>query len=357
MASVKPLIFLVILLNLSVSCAQSTSNKEGSTVAETRSIAKSGAVSDTLKFTSDIRSIFQDSKGNYWLGSHQEGVCMFDGTSFRYFTVNEGLTDQQVRAIQEDAFGNMWFDTANGASMYDGAKFTNYPSDANNPQSEWKVSAENLWFNAGVNEGVRVFDGERMNYFSFSKTASVEPFSAHQVTGISKGVDGKVWIATYDDLFCFDGEKLSMLDGLSAVFLEGDYLHIRSVLADSKGRLWIGNNGIGVLLHYGEKTVNFSDEMGLIDAESKRDGDKSPSGTLEHVFAIHEDAVGNIWFSDRDTGVWRFDGEKMSNYTISAQTSNPMVWCIYSDSNGNLLFGAADGNVYKFNGDSFSVFF
>ena len=29
---------------------------------------------------------------------------------------------------------------------------------------------------------------------------------------------------------------------------DNERLHIRSVLADSKGRIWIGNNGIGVLL-------------------------------------------------------------------------------------------------------------
>ncbi len=32
------------------------------------------AKADTLKFTSAIRAIFQDSKGNYWFGSHNEGV-------------------------------------------------------------------------------------------------------------------------------------------------------------------------------------------------------------------------------------------------------------------------------------------
>lgn len=357
MVPFKSMLYLLVLLNLSVSCAQSTANKEGSAVVETSSIANSTAQTDTLKFTSDIRSIMQDKNGNYWLGSHQEGVCMFDGNSYKYFTTKEGLIDQQVRSIQEDKNGNIWFGTANGVSMYDGVKFTNYPNDASNPQSDWDVIADDLWFNAGVNEGVNVFDGMRMNYFSFPKKASVEPFSAHQVTGISKSVDGKVWIATYDDLFCFDGNTLFMLDSLQVTLQNGDYVHIRSILADSRGRLWIGNNGIGVMLHHGNTTINFSDENGLIHANSGRNGDHSPAGTLEHVFAIKEDAVGNIWFADRDAGVWRFDGENMTNYLIAEGASNPMAWCIYTDNKGNLLFGATDGHVYKFSGDSFTEFF
>jgi hypothetical protein len=34
---------------------------------------------DTLKFNSGIESIFQDSKGNYWFGSLQEGVAVYNG--------------------------------------------------------------------------------------------------------------------------------------------------------------------------------------------------------------------------------------------------------------------------------------
>lgn len=41
-------------------------------------------------------------------------------------------------------------------------------------------------------------------------------------------------------------------------------VHMRSVLAGSKGRIWIGNNGIGVLLMENGKTTNFSDINGLI---------------------------------------------------------------------------------------------
>lgn len=129
-------------------------------------------------------------------------------------------------------------------------------------------------------------------------------------------------------------------------------LHIRSVLADSKGRIWIGNNGIGILLLQGNSAINFSDKNGLIHANSSKNGNRSLPGTLEHVFVITEDSEGNIWFGDRDTGVWKFDEKNMINYIIDVKLS-PMVWSIYNDNHNNLLFGMADGGVYKFNGSSF----
>ncbi|MBY0457599.1 MAG: hypothetical protein K2V38_09700, partial [Gemmataceae bacterium] len=47
-----------------------------------------------------VRSILEDSKGNFWFGSWKEGVCRFDGESFTYFTMEDGLSDNQIRSIR-----------------------------------------------------------------------------------------------------------------------------------------------------------------------------------------------------------------------------------------------------------------
>jgi hypothetical protein len=56
-------------------------------------------------------------------------------------------------------------------------------------------------------------------------------------------------------LTTFDHDKLQLK--------ADENLHIRSVLADSKGRIWIGNNGIGVLLMKLDKTTHFQSETDL----------------------------------------------------------------------------------------------
>ncbi|HSQ45595.1 MAG TPA: two-component regulator propeller domain-containing protein, partial [Lutibacter sp.] len=127
--------------------------------------------------------------------------------------------------------------------------------------------------------------------------------------------------------------------------------------ADSKGRIWIGNNGIGVLLMEGNAIINFSEKHHLIHPTSTRRGDKSQPGTMEHVFAIEEDSEGNIWFGDRDTGAWKYDGKTVTNYIIDNKLSTPMIWSIYKDNSNNLLFGMAGGGVYRFNGKSFDKMF
>ena len=105
--------FLFFLLAFNFSCVEKKSTENE--LNKTELVATSET--DTLKFTSGIRSIFQDSKGNYWFGSLQEGVAVYNGKSFNYFTTNEGLTDNQIHRIQEDKEGVIWFNTQSGVSI------------------------------------------------------------------------------------------------------------------------------------------------------------------------------------------------------------------------------------------------
>ena len=83
------------ILTLNFSCVEKKSISKEIIKPELVATSKS----DTLKFISGVRAIFQDSKGNYWFGSHNEGVSVYDGISFEYFTTNNGLRDNQIRSI------------------------------------------------------------------------------------------------------------------------------------------------------------------------------------------------------------------------------------------------------------------
>ena len=348
------LIYLILLLTLNVSCVE-----KGSTNKETnKPKLVTTSKTDTLKFTSGIRAIFQDSKGNYWLGSHNEGVSLYDGKSFEYFTTNEGLSANQILSIQEDHNGKIWIETSGGANVYDKGTFTNYFTNTNEPKYDWNKTTGDLWFYATVEDGINRFDGQHMNYLVFPKPKNINPDNTYGVTGISKDTNGKVWIGTYAALFSYDGKGVNIFDDEKLNLKSNEFLHIRSVLADSKGRIWIGNNGIGVILINGDTIIHFSKAQGKLipmnefEANTKTQQFAKNTG-VQSVFAIEEDAEGNIWLGDRDTGAWKYNGKDLTNYSISDKLSNPMIWAIYKDNQNNLLFGMAEGGVYKFNGKTF----
>ncbi len=355
--------YLILILTLNFSCVEKKSTDGESNKLELEATSKE----DTLKFTSGIRSIFQDSKGNYWFGSLKEGVAVYNGKSFRYFTVNDGLTDNQINSIQEDKKGIIWFNTLQGVSSYDGTKIVNHTKanlgksqnnfsvQGNEPlQDQWMKSDNDLWFEAGIKEGVYKFDGHKLSFLAFPPQKAINPNNLFSVTGISKGKNNMIWFGTYAGVFGYNGKEFKIInDETLGLDIEVEPLHIRSILEDSKGRLWIGNNGIGVLLREGDSIINFSDKNKLIHPTSGRKGNKSLPGTLEHVFTIAEDSKGNIWFGDRDAGIWKYDGVKMINYTKKHGLTNDNALSIFEDVKGELWFGMEDGKVYKFNGKTF----
>lgn len=348
------MIFLILILTLNFSCFEKKSTEKETNKPELAATSKA----DTLKFTSGIRAILQDSKGNYWLGSHNDGVSFYNGKSFEYFTTNEGLSDNQIRSIQEDKNGKIWFGTAKGVSMYDKGTLTNYTTKTNEPIFDWTETNGDLWFYAGEEDGINRFDGMNMNYLIFPKPKNHSPNNSYGVTGISKDKDGKVWIATYSALFNYDGKMTNVFDNKNLKLKDDEVLHIRSVLADSKGRIWVGNNGIGVILLKGDSITHFSKEQGklipMIEFETNTQTQQFAQNTgLQAVFAIEEDSEGNIWFGDRDSGAWKYDGKTLTNYKIDSKLNAQMIWSIYEDQNKNLLFGMAEGGVYKFNGKTF----
>lgn len=347
----QKLIYLISLLTLNPSCVEKKSTAKETIKPEV--VAASNA--ETLKFTSGIRAIFQDSKGNYWFGSLQEGVAVYNGKSFTYFSTNEGLTDNQIHSIQEDKNGIIWFGTQKGVSRYDGQSIKSQSiEEIGAIPGNWMKSDNDLWFAAGNKEGAIRYDGRTLNYLAFPIPKVINPNNLYAVTSISSGRNNRFWFGTYSGVFGYNGRNFTIINDEALGFgWNSAPLHIRSILEDSKGRLWIGNNGLGILLKEGDSLINFSEKYNLIHPTSKRKGDKSLPGTLEHVFTIAEDSQGNIWFGDRDAGVWKYDGKNVVNYTSKDGLSNYFALSIYEDNNKKLWFGLADGNVYQFNGKIF----
>jgi ligand-binding sensor domain-containing protein/signal transduction histidine kinase len=74
----------------------------------------------------EIFSLFESRDGRLWSGS-RNGLGLWDGQTWRLFNTRDGLSDNSVRAIAEDATNNLWIGTENGGLDYfNGQKFTVY---------------------------------------------------------------------------------------------------------------------------------------------------------------------------------------------------------------------------------------
>jgi ligand-binding sensor domain-containing protein/signal transduction histidine kinase len=118
--------------------------------------------------TPEISGLFEDHGGTLWLATFG-GLGQLNGTKWRLFTTNEGLSANIVHAIAEDHAGNLWIGTEGGGldRFHDG-QFTSFqrtngfPSD--NISAIYVDTNDVLWIGT-LNDGlVRFSDGKWTHY-------------------------------------------------------------------------------------------------------------------------------------------------------------------------------------------------
>ena len=115
---------------------------------------------------------------------------------------------------------------------------------------------------------------------------------------------------------------------------------VTSILEDSRGNIWICNQGDGVSMYNGETFVHFTQKEGLSD---------------DWVTSVLEDKQGNIWFGTLG-GVSKYDGNTFTHFSQKEGLCHNAVTSILEDSHGNLWFGTWGGGVSKLNDGCFTHF-
>ncbi|MGI8494864.1 MAG: ligand-binding sensor domain-containing protein, partial [Pyrinomonadaceae bacterium] len=73
-----------------------------------------------------VKAIFEDSRGNLWLGFRDKGLLRRDASgNYQRFTTENGLVGDQVQYITETNDGALWFGILGGASRYENGRITN----------------------------------------------------------------------------------------------------------------------------------------------------------------------------------------------------------------------------------------
>ena len=78
---------------------------------------------DTAYNPNYIVSLAVDRAGVVWAGTWGGGLARFDGTTFKNFTVSEGLPGNHVFMLHQAANGDMWIGTNNGLARRKGEGF------------------------------------------------------------------------------------------------------------------------------------------------------------------------------------------------------------------------------------------
>lgn len=309
--------------------------------------------------------IHQDKKSNFWFGSKDNGVFYYDGQLLKNYTIKDGLISNDIRGIQEDSNGYIYFDTGQGVSKFDGQIFSTLPIvNPDSPTNDWVLQPDDLWFRIGFNKnGVYRFDGEYLHYLIFPKSpqedafykinsnTSLQPYGLYTIYKDRKGF---MWFGTSSLGFCrYDGKSFSWHyeNQLQTTQSGGDF-GTRAIFEDKEGFFWINNTRFRYnIMPNSNLNLNFKKENGI--------GYKNENNQIEFPFfqSITEDNEGNLWLLTYESNVWKFNGKELIKYPIKNGEKDVMLFTIYKDNKGVIWLGTFDNGVYKFNGKSFDKIF
>lgn len=236
-------------------------------------------------FDNIIYELFEDSKGQLWVGTNSADGNVFgyddienvEGRKFWKLVIGYGFVEHSIVRIYEDEKGNIWIGTDIGVYCYDGIKFTNFMAD-NGMENRlisaiFQDSSGTLWLGGWDGGGIITYDGK-----SIHKYTTEDGLTSDEVICIMEDIEGNIWIGTSAGISVYNGRTFrnySAEDGLLGTCA-------RRILQDSKGQIWIAMLGGGVSRFDGKNFQVLTSEDGL------------PSN---NVTGIIEDADGSMIIS------------------------------------------------------------
>ena len=302
--------------------------------------------------------IYQDKNNNYWFGN-DIGTYKYDGKTLLLFTQKDGLLSNRIIGIQEDKIGNIYFDTPEGVSKFDGQQFKTLKVIEDHSKKErWKSEPDDLWFRIGWDKkGPYRFDGKNLFHLEFPKSKIEDDFYAkypnvsynpYSIYSMYKDRNGSLWFGTADlGIYQFDGNQIRwMHEEHLGTAPGGGAFGIRSIVEDKDGYFWICNTSYKYKIlpdSKGEdmqlKPLNYKKEKGVINKNEE----------VLYFMSMLLDDKGNLWMLNND-GVWKNNGQELVQFFIKDGKSDISPSSIYKDNKGDLWFGTRMDGIYKYNG-------
>jgi len=309
-----------------------------------------------------VRSIMEDNDGTLWIGLIDRGLECYSKTANRFITFHHdpskpfGLPGNHITALLQDSRGDIWIgEWDSGLSHYTQdpsgpCKFVPVLNTRTKPafltdnriQLIREAKPGMLWI--GTETGLNLYDIRKRTCFHYLH----EPGNANSLAGNAvqsnafvQEPNGDLWIGTW-------------ASGLTRIhFTDGDYSkpeytnwrnnpsnsyslnnnNVISLYLEKTGIIWIGTFG-GGLDHFDPSVNSF---------RHYTTNDGLPNNI---VFAIQEDAAGNLWLST-DNGLSRFspENEHFQNFgkEDGLQDEHFFWGSAYKSKKGELYFGGING--------------
>lgn len=306
----------------------------------------------------NVQCSLQDKAGNLWFGTTENGLYKYDGKSFSRFLVADGLNSNHIYCMLEDTNGKIWIGTEAGPCLYDGKTFTKIeiplpkgmPPNKNEfyRNSRWVFSiiqAKNgkIWL--ATIDGVYTYDGKLFTPFTVNKAQGGFLSTNNNMERMLEDKAGNIWfgVRSNEGVYRYDGKSVTNFK-LEELFQDGPKPKPHNwawpQLQDKDGNIWFSNWG-GAYCYDGRSFTAFTKKDGLTGG----------------VTRIIEDKKGQLWLGgDAGAGLSLYDGKSFTRFTTKDGLINNSIWSILEDKTGNIWIGTRETGLSLYDGKMFITY-
>lgn len=295
--------------------------------------------------------------------------------NIRSWTLEQGLPQSQVTAIQQDEKGFLWLATRAGLSRFNGINFHTYTKDhglsSHNISALFIDSRQRLWIGT-TDAGLQLFDGT-----SFERYGPGYGLRAQAINCISEDRKGNIWLATNEGIFYITSTRVEKYKALPDAFYT-------AIAHTASGELWAGTQQNGVykvsadslVSHYTPEssalphqhiTAITTDKdghvwIGTAQGLAKASNSLSPvalPGNLDssYVTCFTHDSYNNLWIGLQRDGLLKYDGQTFSYITRRSGLRTSRITSLATDAEGNVWIGTNGYGVQQYRAPWFVHFF
>ncbi|SDD37481.1 Signal transduction histidine kinase [Niabella drilacis] len=244
-------------------------------------------------------------------------VCYSQGISFSHLTSENGLSNNSVLCITQDAEGFMWLGTSSGLNRYDGSQIRIYTTDSsqgtglssNNILSLFRDTRQQLW--VGTSTGLNSYNDEKDRFEKI-----ILPVNGPvAVNCIFEDRLQRLWIGTSKGIFILTGkhrDRVFRFVTPGKQDLGGSM--IKSIFQDHADNIWIGSTA---------GLVRMWKTGGLYHYESFHHDPANPQSlSSDNISAICEDGSHRLWVGTQNSGLNLYE-PVTKTFARFTKTNNP----------------------------------
>ena len=325
------------------------------------------SVTDGLP-SSIIMDMKEDREGRVWLATEQ-GVCAFDGSSFRTLDLERPLAGIPVQRMAVDGSGRLWLLAGGALACYSDAQLTLFSGLDEVAYGGQIVTdgRDRVWLAGGAavvrvdgeclepvdlpgsieGRSIRILDsaaggiwiGAGNGVWHLGDGDVAEPSVAigddEDIVDLLEAPVGTLWIATRRTVSCSDGADL-----FSVAHAEGLFgSQVMGLRSDADGDVWLLTDS-GVSKFDGSRFV--------LDSRFA-----APVGNARDFLVDRE---ANTWLASSLGGVFRSRGNEVVQFTTAEGLAHDAVSAMLEDRDGRIWIGTHGGGVSRYNGAQFRIF-